>query len=111
MGILSLKKHLLETTWNKYQANIPELLKRLRVLKKKSDESLAHIQQQVQGRANVTERFVKIKSTDSSKLRANAARYVMQFLQSIEKLLTGTLEGNPGLNGQSTVEEKSQDGK
>lgn len=96
IGITALKKHLLELTFNKYQANIPELLKKLRVMKKKSEESLHHIQQQ-------------IKATDNNKLRGSAAKYVMQFLQCIEKLLSGTLEGNPAINGQTLAEEKSQD--
>lgn len=37
-------------------------------------------------------------------------RYVVTFLQSIEKLLNGTLEGNPSQNGQTSEEEKAQDG-
>ena len=51
-----------------------------------------------------------MKSLDSNTLRGNASRYVMQFLRNIDKLLVGTLEGNPAINGQSTVEEKEQDG-
>lgn len=51
----------------------------------------------------------KLKKLDNHKLRANAAKYVNQFLHCIEKLITGTLEGNPIINGQSLEEEKSQD--
>jgi len=86
----------LELTFNKYQASIPELLKKLRVMKKKSEDSLHQIQQQ--GNA-----------TDTNKLRGAAAKYVMQFLQCVDKLLNGTLEGNPSINGQSLNDEKSQD--
>jgi hypothetical protein len=93
-----LKKHVLELTWKKYQDNIPELLKRLRTFKKKSETNLEHIQAQ-------------LKSLESNTLRGNAARYAMHFLQNIEKLLTGTLEGNPSINGQALDEEKAQDGK
>jgi len=96
IGVIALKKHILELTFSKYQANVPELLKRLRVMKKKSDESLNHIQAQ-------------IKATDNNKLRGAAAKYVMQFLQNVEKLLSGTLEGNPTINGQTLPDEKSQD--
>lgn len=46
---------------------------------------------------------------DPPKLRALASSYVMEFLQSIEKLIVGTLEGNPALNGQTLTEEKGQD--
>ena len=93
-----MRKHILELTWRKYQDGIPELLKRLRNFKKKSEEKLTVTQGQ-------------LKSLESNTLRGNAARYAMQFLQFIEKLLTGTLEGNPSINGQTLEEEKSQDGK
>lgn len=96
IGVIACKKYLLEMTFNKYQANVPELLKRLRLMKKKSEESLLNIQSQ-------------IKATDNNKLRGSAAKYVMLFLQNVEKLLSGTLEGNPTINGQSLSEEKSQD--
>ena len=92
-----MRKHLLELTWKKYQDGIPELLKRLRSFKKKSEETLSGIQ-------------VQVKSLESNTLRGNAARYAMHFLQCIEKLLTGTLEGNPSINGQTLEEEKIQDG-
>jgi len=38
-----------------------------------------------------------------------ASNYVMEFLQSIEKLIVGTLEGNPALNGQTLKEESAQE--
>jgi len=50
-----------------------------------------------------------LKSLDSNKLRGNASRFVVHFLQLIEKLLLGTLEGNPGLNGQTLQEENRHD--
>jgi len=96
IGVAALRRYVLELTFNKYQASIPELLKKLRVMKKKSEDSLHQIQQQ--GNA-----------TDTNKLRGAAAKYVMQFLQCVDKLLNGTLEGNPSINGQSLNDEKSQD--
>lgn len=96
IGVVALKKHILELTWKKYQDGIPELLKRLRAYKKKSEDSLNYIQAQ-------------LKNLEPNTLRGNASRYAMHFLQCIEKLLTGTLEGNPSINGQSLEEEKSQD--
>jgi len=96
IGIVALKKQVLELTWKKYQDNIPELLKRLRTFKRKSESNLELIQAQ-------------LNSLESNTLRGNAARYAMHFLQNIEKLLTGTLEGNPSINGQTLEEEKLQD--
>lgn len=80
IGVTALRKHVLELTFAKYQAHIPELLKRLRVMKKKSgillsliftyeiEESLSQIQKQS-------------LSIDTNKLRGAAAKYVMNFLQ------------------------------
>lgn len=44
-----------------------------------------------------------------SKLRAFSTQFVMQFLQNIENLIAGTLDGNPAVHGQSLEEEKSSD--
>eukprot|EP01116_Phalansterium_solitarium_P008438 TRINITY_DN22350_c0_g1_i1.p1 TRINITY_DN22350_c0_g1~~TRINITY_DN22350_c0_g1_i1.p1 ORF type:complete len:681 (-),score=139.34 TRINITY_DN22350_c0_g1_i1:83-2125(-) len=97
IGVPFFKKHILELTWRKYQDSIPELLKRLRAFKKNSDESLLHIQQQ-------------LSTLDSnSNLRGAASKFVTQFVQSIEKLLSGTLEGNPSINGQTLDDEKDSD--
>src|SRR5688500_7069449 len=97
IGVVALRRYILELTFNRYQSNIPELLKKLRALKKKSEESLVQIQNQA-------------KQFDHNRLRGAAAKYVMQFLQNVEKLLSGTLEGNPGINGQTLPEEKAEDG-
>lgn len=47
---------------------------------------------------------------DPPKLRALASNYVMEFLQGVEKLIVGTLEGNPAINGQTLQEEKGHEG-
>ncbi len=47
IGALSLRRQVMELTWSKYQANIPELLKRLRAYKKRSEENLQRIQQSI----------------------------------------------------------------
>ena len=51
----------------------------------------------------------KLSNLDTYKLRALASQYVMQFLQMIDQLLSGTLAGNPGQNGQTLEEEHSQE--
>jgi len=96
IGVSGLRKHLQESTWQKYQSAVPDLLKRLRLMKKRSEEKLVSLETQ-------------ISSLDANKLRGNASRFVMHFLQLVEKLLLGTLEGNPGINGQTLLEEKAQD--
>ena len=52
----------------------------------------------------------QLESMDPPKLRALASNYVMEFLQGVEKLIVGTLEGNPALNGQTLAEEKTHEG-
>ncbi|KAF2077310.1 hypothetical protein CYY_001376 [Polysphondylium violaceum] len=96
IGLTSLRHYLSELTWRRYQETVPEVLKRLRGFKKNSEEQLAKLKQQLDG-------------MNAGKLRVIASNYVMEFLQGIEKLIVGTLEGNPNLNGQTLVEEKAQD--
>jgi len=96
IGLTSFRHYLSELTWRRYQETVPEVLKRLRGFKKNSEEQLAKLKQQ-------------LESMNAGKLRVIASNYVMEFLQGIEKLIVGTLEGNPNLNGQTLLEEKSQD--
>lgn len=96
MGLSQWRSAVLDLTWRRYQDAVPEVLKRLRAFKKNSEEQLVRVRTQ-------------LDSMDPPKLRALASNYVMEFLQSIEKLIVGTLEGNPALNGQTLLEEKVQE--
>ncbi|EGG23135.1 hypothetical protein DFA_05265 [Cavenderia fasciculata] len=80
-------------------AELPKELSRrnrLRAFRKTSDEQLAKLKGQ-------------LDAMTAGRLRVVASNYVMEFLQSIEKLIVGTLEGNPSLNGQTLAEEKQQE--
>lgn len=88
---------MVELTWKKYQETVPEVLKRLRAFHKNSEEHLVKVKTQ-------------LDSMDPPKLRALASNYVMEFLQGVEKLIVGTLEGNPAINGQTLQEEKTHEG-
>lgn len=48
----------------------------------------------------------ELEKLDNSKLRSIASNYAVNFLQIIEKLIHGTSEGNPIVNGQTLEEEK-----
>jgi len=96
IGIAKVRTYILDYTWRKLQDNIPELLKRLRSFKKTSEHNLETIKE-------------KISALELQKLRGTSSRYATQFLQSIEKLLNGTLDGNPTINGQTLKEEKMND--
>ncbi|KAL6077942.1 Dynamin like protein [Balamuthia mandrillaris] len=97
VGILQLRQYLLNLTWKKYQDAIPQILKRLRANKVDTQLRLAQVQAQLQG-------------LNSVKLRSIASNYVIDFLQAVDKLLAGTSEGNPAVNGQTLEEEKAQSG-
>lgn len=97
MGISQWCQSVQDTIWRRYQEAAPEVLKRLRAFRKNSEEHLIKIKTQ-------------LDSMDAQKLRSLASNYVMEFLQSIEKLIVGTLEGNPALNGQTLKEEKTHEG-
>jgi len=92
IGIPSFRAFLADTTWKKYQEGIPEIHKKIKENKVTLDEDLRRIQ-------------YELMSLESHKLRATSSNYVMNFLQNVEKLITGTLEGNPAQNGQTLEEE------
>lgn len=93
IGIHALRKHLWDATWKIYQDNIPTVQNRLRALKSGSETQLSQLQARLSG-------------MDIFRLRSAASNFVMNFLQSIEKLIVGTLDGNPAQNGQTLSEEK-----
>jgi len=94
IGVLKLRDHLLNMAWKKYQDDIPMILKRLRGNKAEMGRRLLSIQEQ-------------LAALGSVKLRSIASHYVVQFLQTIDRLVAGTSEGNPAVNGQSLEEEKA----
>jgi len=94
IGIHNLRRVIQQIAWKSYQNHIPQVLKRLRALKRDTGvklEKLRHL----------------LQSLDSGKLRTTATNYVVHFLQIIEKLIAGTSEGNPSVNGQTLLEEKN----
>eukprot|EP01089_Gocevia_fonbrunei_P003433 TRINITY_DN13398_c0_g1_i1.p1 TRINITY_DN13398_c0_g1~~TRINITY_DN13398_c0_g1_i1.p1 ORF type:complete len:820 (+),score=248.00 TRINITY_DN13398_c0_g1_i1:64-2523(+) len=97
IGAIALRQYVLNLTWRKYQDDIPQILKRLRSNKAETEKQLKKVQEQV-------------KSLNAVKLRSIASDYVVNFLQVVERLLAGTSEGNPAVNGQTLDEERTQFG-
>lgn len=93
VGVAIVRDHVMTWTWRRYQDLIPELLKKLRAFKRKAESTL-------------TEKQALTAQLDLQKLRGSAARYGVEFLQNVDKLLGGSLEGYPALNGQTLAEEK-----
>lgn len=97
IGVLKLRQYILNLTWKKYQDDIPQILKRLRANKAETEHRLQKVQAQLGG-------------LNAVKLRSIASDYVVDFLQLVDRLLAGTSEGNPAVNGQTLEEEKTQFG-
>ena len=94
---MQLRQYLLNVAWKKYNDDIPQILKRLRANKADTENRLKKLQ-------------LQLSSLNPAKLRSIASDYVVNFLQTIDKLLAGTSEGNPAVNGQTLEEEKNQFG-
>ncbi len=97
IGSFALRKYLLNLTWKTCQESIPRILKQLRARKVETEKAIAEADKE-------------LKSMDSTRLRSIASNHVVNFLQSVEKLITGTSEGNPIVNGQTLEEEKTSHG-
>ncbi|EFA84098.1 dynamin like protein [Heterostelium album PN500] len=97
IGVHPFRRYILNITWKYHQDAVPRILKHLRSKRQSAESSLSDLQKQS-------------ASLDSTMLRAVASNYTVTFLQITEKLLAGTSEGNPSVNGQTLDEEKQQQG-
>jgi len=97
IGFFTLRRYILETILKRVQDTLPEIPKRLETQRKNTENEV-----------EIRKRLLKGLDTSSSKLREAANNYASDFLQAIEKLMVGTLEGNPAHNGQTLEEEKAQ---
>jgi len=97
IGVHPFRRYILNIVWKSYQDNIPRILKHLRSKRTTAESALNDLQKQS-------------GSLDSTMLRSIASNYTVTFLQINEKLISGTSEGNPSVNGQTLEEEKSQQG-
>ncbi|PRP78525.1 hypothetical protein PROFUN_13582 [Planoprotostelium fungivorum] len=93
IGIHAVRHYVLDYAWRFYEESIPRVLKQLRVKKAETTKQTRQLQAQ-------------LAALDTSKLRSLASNYVITFLQTVERLIEGTSEGNPGVNGQTLDEEK-----
>jgi len=93
IGLHALRRYVLGLTWKNYQESIPRILKQLRAKRVETERKSKEVDSQLQ-------------SLDISKLRSIASNYVVNFLQVVDRLIAGTSEGNPTVNGQTLEEEK-----
>lgn len=93
VGVHSLRAWLADKTWRAFQAAVPVILRTLRARRAALASQIAAL------RARVDE-------LQPARLRAVANSYVVELLQIIDLLVTGSSEGNPNVNGQTLEEEK-----
>lgn len=96
IGVTALHKSILDQTWKKYQEFVPEVLKRLRNHKKQAQDNLEKVTSQ-------------LEAMQPNQLRASSSSFLSEFLQAIEDLVQGSLEGKPSQNGQTLIEEKTHE--
>ncbi|KAH3767868.1 dynamin family protein [Pelomyxa schiedti] len=96
IGVVALQKYVLDWTLNKYQDLIPEILKRLRNHKKQAQQNAYKVSAQ-------------LEAMQPHQLRANASVFMSEFLQAIEELVQGSIEGRPAQNGETLFEEKAHE--
>jgi len=94
IGVHSARQYTLDQAWRSYEESIPRVLKQLRLSKNEKTKQIKELESQLAG-------------LDTSKLRTLSSNYVITFLQAVEKLISGTSEGNPAVNGQTLEEEKA----
>ena len=93
IGIHALRKFLVDSTWKAFQADVPVILRTLRSRRTLLTGKIADLR-------------ARIEDLTPARLRALANSYVVEFLQVIDQLITGSSEGNPNVNGQTLDEEK-----
>jgi hypothetical protein len=93
VGLHSLRKFLVDKTWRSFQGDVPVILRTLRNRRTLLSGKIADIRS-------------RIEELNPARLRAVANSYVVELLQVIDLLVTGSSEGNPNVNGQTLEEEK-----
>ncbi len=95
VGLHMLRKFLVDKTWRAFQADVPIILRTLRSRRSTVATKISEIRS-------------RIDELNPARLRAVANSYVVELLQVIDVLVTGSSEGNPNVNGQTLEEEKVQ---
>jgi hypothetical protein len=97
IGIPSVVKYITSNIWRSYQESAPLIL---RVLRRRKLELVSAVDENTKQMAALTPSFFRVVASD----------YSMEFLRTLERLIRGTAEGNPAVNGQTLDQEKSQCG-
>lgn len=97
IGIYQLRQYLLDFLWTTYREFLPEVPKVLKQVQDANNLNLFRVEGELNG-------------LNHQKLRETANNCAMEWLQNVEKLMKGSLDGNPAQNGQTLAEEKEAKG-
>ena len=92
VGMHALRKFCIDWTWKAFQRDTPVILRTLRQRRATLESKAASVR-------------TRIDELSPTRLRSVANSYVVEFLQVIDQLITGSSEGNPNVNGQTLEEE------
>eukprot|EP01088_Endostelium_zonatum_P008628 TRINITY_DN21785_c0_g1_i1.p1 TRINITY_DN21785_c0_g1~~TRINITY_DN21785_c0_g1_i1.p1 ORF type:complete len:709 (-),score=160.49 TRINITY_DN21785_c0_g1_i1:159-2285(-) len=95
-GYANFRNHIIQSSWKHFQERMPIVLENLQNKLKQLQDDISVVMEQLQ-------------SMEPSRIRTTATNYAMSFLQNLEKLIKGTLEGIPNQNGQTLQDELDED--
>ena len=97
IGLHPLRKYIIKNAWKSFQEDIPVILDNLR--------------EQIGGaKRNTEDLSKKLLAISSANLRSLSNTFVLEFLQVVDSIITGSSEGNPTVNGQNSMEEDNGHG-
>eukprot|EP00727_Mastigamoeba_balamuthi_P003782 m51a1_g13400 putative dynamin like protein (824) ;mRNA; r:10595-14065 len=97
VGANAFVKHVAGAVWRAYQDSAPRIM---RILRQRRAESERALGEQTQQAAALSPAFFRLV----------ASQHVTEFLRAVERLLSGTADGNPAVNGQTLEQERAQAG-
>ncbi|KAL6080673.1 Dynamin family protein (Fragment), variant 3 [Balamuthia mandrillaris] len=94
IGLPAFRSHLVERTRKQYLDTIPKLCKYFDGLRLNATTKLQHLQH-------------SLSELESHRLRSVATTYVMEFLHVLSKLISGSAEALPSINGETSFDEQA----
>ena len=95
-GYSQFRNHIIQSCWKHFQERMPIVLENLQNKLKGLQDDISVAMEQLQ-------------SMEPFRIRTTATNYAMSFLQNLEKLIKGTLEGIPNQNGQTLLDELDEE--
>jgi len=95
IGLHNLRKHILQLAIRTFEEGVPKIVHDLRNKRSKLENELLVNTQQ-------------IERLNSLRFREIASKYTIDFLRTVDQLITGSSVGNPAIHGQTLEQEKDK---